>query len=108
MEGKTLDALIDQFEIVLKTGQGLGRPEPDWKAVWAKAAEIQEGFRHVRYPSKQDRDDAWQRFVAIRQEASVLGQRDRDERRWKSEYHRDTILHQIEAARPYSLFGFDP
>lgn len=108
MDGKQLDALIDHFEILTKTGQNISNPQPDWKAVWAKAAEVQEAFREVRYPTKQERDDAWERFAAIREEVSRRAQQEGDERWSQSTYHRDTILSQIESARPYSLFGFDP
>lgn len=108
MDGKDLDSLIDRLEVELKTGQGIGLPDPNWKTVWAKAAEIQDGFRQVRYPTKQERENAWQRFEAIRQEASALSQRLLEERRWQSKNHLDAILGQVESSRPYSLFGFDP
>jgi hypothetical protein len=83
--------------------------QPDWKVIWSKSTEIQNGFREAKYPSRQQRDDAWTRFSTLRQEASGRADRDHDERRSQSEYHRDIILHQIDSAGLTTLVLFgDP
>jgi hypothetical protein len=42
----------------------------DWRPVWEKAREIQALFNaKPNFPSRADRDDAWQRFNALRDEA---------------------------------------
>ncbi len=112
MESRALDALIDEFESMV----GAAHPgsltsmlfRPDWKLIWTTAAKIKEGFRGVRYPTPKERQQAWERFVQIRTEASKLAQDERDSRRATSERFRGEILGQIESARPATLFGFDP
>lgn len=117
MDWKTLNNLIDEFEGMIdsKLGRGLsgivGVVIPTcltWKDIWAKASEIQNGFKGIRYPTKAQRDEAWQRFNSLRDEASRRNQDESDNRRWKSDSHRSDILRQIESARPTTFFGFDP
>jgi hypothetical protein len=62
----------------------------------------------MRYPTKAQRDEAWERFNSLRDEALRRNQDESNNRRWKSESHRSTILRQIESARPRTLLGFDP
>jgi hypothetical protein len=110
MDWMDLDHLIEHFASMVTVATASFRYEqPDWKAIWSKAAAIQNGFRETRYPTRQQRDDAWTRFSSLRQEASDRADRDHDERRSQSEYHRDIILHQVESARPTTLVVFgDP
>lgn len=115
MDWETLDRLIDEFEGMIDSKLGREFPPlgflfsgPSWKDIWAKAAEIQAGFKGMRYPTKAQRDEAWERFNSLRDEASRRNQDESNNRRWKSESHRSTILREIESARPRTLFGFDP
>lgn len=113
MDWKTLDRLIDEFEGMIDSK--LGREFPplgflfsgsSWKDIWAKAAEIQNGFKGIRCPTKAQRDEAWERFNSLRNEASKRHQDESNNRSWKSESHRSAILRQIGSARPTTLFGF--
>jgi hypothetical protein len=110
MDWNDLDRLIEQFGSMVAVATASFRYEqPDWKVIWSKSTEIQNGFREARYPTRQQRDDAWTRFSTLRQEASGRADRDHDERRSQSEYHRDIILHQIDSAGPTTLVLFgDP
>ena len=115
MDWKTLERLIDEFEGMIDSKLGREFPPlgflfsgPSWKDIWAKAAEIQTGFKGMRYPTKAQRDEAWERFNSLRNEASRRNQDESNNRRWKSESHRSAILRQIESARPRTLFGFAP
>jgi hypothetical protein len=110
MDCKDLDHLIDEFGSMVPVATASFRYDrPDWKVLWAKATEIQNSFRGTRYPTRQERDHAWTRFSNLRNAASDKAESDRDERRSQSEYHRDSILRQVESARPTTLIVFgDP
>lgn len=110
MDCKDLDHLIDEFGSMVPVATASFRYDrPDWKVLWAKATEIQNSFRETRYPTRQERDHAWTRFSNLRNAASDKAESDRDERRSQSEYHRDSILRQVESARPTTLIVFgDP
>jgi len=84
------------------------RQETNWKDVWEKAKKVQEGFKGISYPNRDQQNEAWQRFQSLRDEASKKAEDERNERRKNLERHRSEILHQVESARPNSLFGFDP
>lgn len=76
-----------------------------WKGVWELAAKIQEGFRTSHYPTKVDKDAAWDQFTQLRKIASrrqhrVLRKRSRSSRDWRGK-----ILAKITEATPE---GLDP
>jgi hypothetical protein len=117
MDWETLDKLIDELEGMIdsKVGKGLYGviviPIPShvtWGAIWAKAAEVQNGFKGVRYPTKAEREDAWQRFNSLRDEASKRRKEENDARRWESKSHRSEILRKIESARPSTFLFHQP
>ena len=114
MEWETLDKLIDELEsmIDLKTGRGFSGvvtvfvpTSVTWGDIWAKAAEIQNGFKGIRYPTKVQREEAWQRFNSLRDDASRLGKDERDSLRWRSGSLKSEILSKVESARPDTFFG---
>ena len=114
MEWETLDKLIDELEsmIDLKTGRGFSGvvtvfvpTSVTWGDIWAKAAEIQNGFKGIRYPTKAQREEAWQRFNSLRDDASRLGKDERDSLRWRSGSLKSEILSKVESARPDTFFG---
>ena len=41
----------------------------EWDSVFELSKEINENFKNVRYPSKQERDIAWQKFANLRDNA---------------------------------------
>lgn len=52
MDCKDLDHLIDEFGSMVTVATASFRSDrPDWKVLWAKATEIQNGFRETRYPT---------------------------------------------------------
>jgi hypothetical protein len=108
MEWEALDKLIGELEsmIDLKTGQGfsgvitvLVPTSVTWGDIWAKAAEIQDGFKGVRYPTKAQREGAWQRFNSSRDDASRLGKDERDSRRWKSESLKTVLIYIVHSEK---------
>jgi len=118
MDGKQLDRLIDQFEEMIPKERPQLLTEfhfeqSDWKTIWAKAKEIQQGFNaRAHYPTKQLRDRAWQRFNALRDVASKRARQENEQFRATSEMHRSAIFYELKYTR-YSrltdvLFFFDP
>lgn len=73
-----------------------------WKEVWSLIKEISAGFKTTRFPTKQEREDAWNRFQELVQEAKARGEADRarvaeqeknwDKRKRKSDEARSEIL----------------
>lgn len=41
-----------------------------WKELWAFVREISDGFRAARFPSRAERDEAWAKFHALREQAN--------------------------------------
>ncbi|MBU0477668.1 hypothetical protein KKC91_03775 [bacterium] len=115
MEWETLDKIIGELESMInfKTRRGfIGvmtifvPTSITWGDIWAKAAEIQNGFKEgVCYPTKAQREGAWSRFNSLRDDISRLSKDERDSRRWKSESLKSEILSRVESARPDNLFG---
>ncbi|MDH4185066.1 MAG: hypothetical protein OEV92_12640 [Nitrospinota bacterium] len=108
MDWKELDGLINELERMIdsKLNRGiylvtvLVPSSVTWGHIWAKAAEIQDGFKGVRYPTKDQREEAWGRFNSLRNDASRRNQEEHDRRRSLSETHLSAILHQVSNARP--------
>lgn len=76
---------------------------PDWSAIREHATDIHQGFKQVRYPTREQREEAWTRFKAFENEAFEQRTREQKERRWKSEAHRNDILGRVSDARPVGL-----
>ena len=106
MDWKTLDSLLDNLELLLSPP--IRFVPLDWNVFWDKAKEIQDGFRSVRYPTKEERETAWRRFNKLRDEASRRRSQEKKADHGTSMSYRDEILSQVESARPRNLSGFDP
>jgi hypothetical protein len=85
---KDLDAKIDRLESKLLATQSIfGFHE--WDEVFRLTKEIQEDFKKkIRYPSKAERDAAWQRFFNLREDAYRIKREKVEE---KSKQHYDEI-----------------
>lgn len=104
MNWEQLDRLIDELEALLPERQvsvfNPGYHRSDWKTFWAKAGQTQQGFNSgVRYPTKQLRDEAWERFNKVRSLASQRASEEQDHLRDVSESCRNEILSEAESAR---------
>ncbi len=62
LDYQDLDTAISELEERAGSSAESGR---GWKEVWAGIKAISEGFRDVRYPTKADRQNAWDRFQEI-------------------------------------------
>lgn len=90
---ENLDSLIRRLDsLVPATPSWFIASKTNWREVWNLAAEIQETFKSVRYPTVGQRNEAWDRFAKIRQRASAAAGEDRKIRETRSIQHRDQIL----------------
>ncbi len=81
-----------------------------WKQVWSLIKEISAGFKTTRFPTKQEREEAWRRFQELVEEAKARGEADRariaeQERNWEkrkrnSDQARSEILVKAHYTRP--------
>lgn len=114
MDHEDLDRLIANFEsdVNMQTGI-LALPLRDWSPLFDQAKQIQEGFNtRVRYPTKQEREQAWVRFNDLRSRVYEHANKQRRKFREQSESLRNEILDSIKWAG-YSwttdvLFFFSP
>lgn len=82
--GNSLTRLIDQLENSIPNVDegfhwGFDVERHDWRPVWALCREIQETFKGYRdFDTKEQRQEAWQRFNDLRQRASRLADIEKD------------------------------
>src|SRR5579884_3750687 len=62
MRYQDLDIAICNLEERAGTAAESGR---GWKEIWASIKAISEAFRDARYPTKAERQNAWDRFQEI-------------------------------------------
>ncbi len=77
-------SLTEQSQQAAQTGRG-------WKEVWVTIRAVNEAFRIVRYPTKTDRSEAWDRFQTII--ASV--KESQDEQRKNAVALKDSLARRI-------------
>lgn len=76
--GNSLTRLIDQLDTSIPhvnegLSWGFDVERHDWRPVWALCREIQETFKGYRgFETKEQHQEAWQRFNQLRQKASRL------------------------------------
>jgi hypothetical protein len=115
MNSETLDEMLNRLEAIMPSKPpilDIGLHRQDWTPVWNLAKQIQEAFNAgVRYPTKQLRQAAWNRFNTLRSEASARADAERDHLRTRSNYHKSIIFKEC-AGIGYSrvsdtIFFFD-
>lgn len=102
MNSAELCRLIDQFESLAEERLFC---RTEWGAVWAKAKEIQVGFKGIRFPSWEAHQQQWERFCSIREKASQRKEREREELRATSDGHRAEILQIVQRGTPPTGLG---
>jgi len=71
-----------------------------WETIMDLMKEIQEDFKTVRYPNKQDRENAWQKFFELRQEIYLK------KKQWfedLSKNHKDSLFDMINNLEYWAL-----
>lgn len=99
-----LNEEIDRLDAMLP-GWLTGSTTTEWKSVWSQINKINTIFKEVRFPAREDREEAWKRFqkmVAKAKEAQQESHDAWDKKKHLSERHKDQILSRIRAAEPSS------
>lgn len=97
MTSDDLDKKIRQLEgWIESTWRLTGTTREDWEPVFELMKEIQSDFNNkIRYPSREDRETAWQTFCSLRGEAHEKSRKRNAER---SDYHMIEINRHLNAA----------
>jgi len=111
MDYSQLDDLISKLQ------QAVEAEDPQkgyWKELWGLVRTVGEGFKGVRYPTRQEREEAWDRFQGIVKQAKARSEECRleqeksrkawEERTARSESATRDITDRIARARPLSEF----
>lgn len=93
-----LDKKIRQLESRIDSTRGLftGTTRDDWTPVFDLMKEIQADFNNkVKYPSKEERQHAWERFCELRSEAH---EKSRERNAERSDYRMIEIRRELQGA----------
>ena len=108
---KAQDRLIDRFQLEIHADRNFFMSR-DWKKVWSLSKEIQESFKSIRYPTREQRQAAWERFQALRSEAAQAEEDERKQCVRRSADHRAHIIRLANLGTPkwhdnFFLLTFD-
>ncbi|MBT5304978.1 MAG: hypothetical protein HOL31_07850 [Candidatus Scalindua sp.] len=116
MDYQCLDSMIDRLGSLLPRDQSslfnFGTTRSNWKEFWDYASKVQQGFNSkVQYPTGSLRQEAWDRFNRLRNEASRRGDAEHEALRNWSAQNKSTIISMCNGIK-YSpfvdmLFFFD-
>ncbi len=101
--GNSLTRLIDQLDTSIPhvnegLSWGFDVERHDWRPVWALCREIQETFKGYRgFETKEQHQEAWQRFNELRQKASRLADIEKEKFASQSERLKDDIVAEARA-----------
>ena len=109
MDYSDLDQMITRLSAVIESDN----PEKGyWKGLWSLVGEIRGGFKGTRYPSINEKNEAWKRLEKLIANAEARStkekeERERRQREWeqkvaKSEAARDKLASKLGATRPLS------
>jgi len=99
---KELDSKINKLSIEIDSAQPiLGvSSKGDWDKVFELCKEVNENFKKVHYPSKNERDVAWQKFFNLQNKAYKIRN---DHVYSRSEKHYDELMSRLKSV-DYSKF----
>lgn len=78
-----------------------------YREFWEHAKQISQMFKTMKL-FRGDRERLWDKFSNICDGIKRKQRSEHENRKFKSENHRNTIISEIERARPCSFFGLDP
>ena len=102
MDGSEIEALIDSLGTLVNEVEGGGGK---WEDVWSEVRSIGQAFKGSRFPSGEDRQEAWGRFQSIIRQVKECQEKAKEmfeERLRESEDHLEQILSYAERATPSS------
>ena len=101
--GNSLTRLIDQLENSIpnvneRFNWGFDVERHDWRPIWALCRQIQETFKGYRdFDTKEQHQEAWQRFNELRQRASRLADIEKEQFAGQSERLKTQIVAEARA-----------
>lgn len=104
MDPSALDGLISKLDGHYR--QAVRRDRP-WGEVWDEIKQIGSNFKHVRYPTKEEKNYAWERFQGIVESVKETQAEERKQWERKAESSaqlKNQILRQGEYGRPPNAF----
>ena len=104
MDPSALDGLISQLDSHYRQAARRDRP---WTEVWDEIKHIGASFKQVRYPTKEEKNAAWERFQGIVESVKETQAEERKQWERKAESSaqlRNQILRQGEYGRPPNAF----
>jgi hypothetical protein len=107
MDFSELDSLISKLDSHYRQAARSDRP---WKEIWDEIKYIGANFKQVRYPTKDEKNAAWDRFQGVVE--SVKDAQANELKQWErraesSAQLRNQILRQGEHGRPPNAFERD-
>lgn len=88
MEYRELDRMIDDLRAVVENDS----PQKGyWKELWSLVGGIKSGFRDVRYPTLEDKKNAWQRLDELIQQARERSEMEKAEREKRTSAWQDKV-----------------
>ncbi len=100
MDNDQLNRLIDGLETAVDSAKPF---KTKWHPIWEEIKQISAGFKQVRYPSKQERQEKWEHFQTLVQEVKALQSEEQDkweQKSYTSTQHKNEILSFANAATP--------
>lgn len=108
MDSRALDRLITELENAAQRASWDNRPNRG--EVWGQIRTIGGSFKDTRYPTKVEKDEAWERFQGIVEsikQAQGAQQQRRADFDLRSGAHKERILWHARRARPVTGFIAD-
>lgn len=97
-----IEALLDSLEVLADAAEGR---KAKWRDVWSEIKNIGQEFKRCRFPTKQERQEAWDRFQSIIDDVKYRQEQAKNEfaeRVRVSEYHLDEVMSYAQRATPSS------
>lgn len=79
-----------------------------YREFWEHAKLISNLFKITKPLLHEDREKLWSEFNSVCEEVKRKQNSEYENRKYKSEQHRDNILSEAERSRPCTVFGFAP
>ena len=105
MDYKELNSLISHLESMVSAQSFFGGNRNDWRPHWDLIKRIGPSFKETRYPQKEDKNDAYQKFQNLVARIKEYQNREREQFQEKirqSESYKNIILSYVSKGTPPS------
>lgn len=101
-DDREVNSNISRLELMIPRLFDFGKP--DWKAIWNQIRITGQSFKGSKFPSKEERESAWNKFQHLVNKVKVKqaeNQKDYERKNDESARLREMILSQARSACPY-------